>query len=974
MNMKKRFILLTAALLSFSAIAQESKVESEDNSQTFSSIFDLMKRRDLDLKTIEKLADDYFKIHGTARGSGYKQYQRWLFESKFHVDANGNFISPQSEAAEYTKFGQNSTSANNKGMVAPVGSWTDLGPFQSTVTKNGTPGKGRLTCMAIHPSSPNTIYVGSPGGGIWKTTNAGSTWQPLTDNNALRMQIYSIAIDPNNQSVVYAGTGENANVVIKSTDSGQTWFNLGSGPTGFIRKILIHPTNSSIVFAAADNGLYRSTNGGTSWTQVSTIPREDVEFKPGDPNIMYTCGKTRVSISTNGGVNWATLGATQGITNNDRSLIAVTPNNPNYVYVLQANGNRFGRLYLSTNSGGSFTTRVIGDTTGRNYFSYETNGTTSGGLAGDFMAICASPSNANEVHIGCINIWKSTDAGLNFTAKTNWFIPNPLGYVHTDILGLEFAASKLYILSDGGINLSNDNAENFSSISAGLGIKQVNNIASSNTDFNVFVSGSQDNGTFSRNAAGNYVEWIGGDGQECIVSPTNPLNIWGTVPGGEVWRSTDGGQTNTFLSKFGGNFYTSIAGHPTNENIIFGAGEGVFKSTDGGSSFTKISGTTIPVELQKIAVAPSNPNYIYASFNRTLYVTKNGGTTWQGLPQPDLGMITDIAISPSDPTKLWYTTNTGKVFRITNAGSNITDLTGSLPSIAARSIVVDFSTNENLYVGMNVGVFTRSNNDPTWTEITANMPKTAIFDLDIQKSSGRLRAGTYGRGIWEYTPPNALCLTAYEPNDANPTAKFIFKNTNIYAAISSSTDEDWYTFNLKSVDNVSVFLGDLPFDYDVEVFNSAGVKIGSGTNSGTTTEFFNLSNLAAGNYKVRIFSFNKANFSPSCYFFSVTSNLASKGSNTNSIEAESGDNKTSGASVILFPNPTSNQLNVDLSSFQDVSTVLIMNKEGVVLARHDNVGNNKSLKFDVSLFQPGIYFMQILSVQKELKTLKFIKE
>ncbi|HOZ52579.1 MAG TPA: hypothetical protein PLU17_12010, partial [Chitinophagaceae bacterium] len=230
-------------------------------------IYDLMDRRDLKLSEIEVLAAAYFKDKGTERGSGYKQYQRWLYEQQFHLDANGYIRSPQSEMDAFSQA-LNTMGSVGFGTFATSGIWSELGPTGWNKTSGWNPGTGRLVSMAIHPSNENIIYVGSPGGGIWKTSNGGSTWTPLSEYNSAWMHIFSIAIDPLNQNIVYAGTGNSANQVIKSTDAGLTWSLLGSGPTGTIRKILIHPTSTNIVFACASNGIFRSTNSGFTWTQV----------------------------------------------------------------------------------------------------------------------------------------------------------------------------------------------------------------------------------------------------------------------------------------------------------------------------------------------------------------------------------------------------------------------------------------------------------------------------------------------------------------------------------------------------------------------------------------------------------------------------------------------------------------------------------------------------------------------------------
>jgi photosystem II stability/assembly factor-like uncharacterized protein len=966
--MKNRIILLATLLFSFNAVAQESK----ESKKEITSIYDLMNRRDLNLKTVEKLADDYFKIKGTQRGSGYKQYQRWLHEARFHVDKDLNFISPQKEMEAYEKFAQNSSANNNRTMAAPIGIWTEIGPLSINPTVSWNPGYGKVSAIAIHPSNTNIIYVGTPGGGIWKSTNAGSTWIPILDNNAAWISIGAMTISPSNQSVIYASAGENSEAIIKSTNAGLTWSASGSGITGSINYILNHPTNSNILFATGEFGIYRSTNAGASWTNVYSGSRiGDLEFKPSDPNIMTAAGDI-ILRSTNNGQNWIQLGAAQGITTSDRTKLAVSPNNPNYVYAIQANGNMFGRLYLSTDAGANFTTRITGDAISKNFLGYFTDGSTTGGLAFAFMDICTSPTNADEVHIGGINTWKSSNAGASFIPTSDWVYPNTIGYTHADISSMLFVGNTLYVLSDGGLCKSTDNGDNYTFISNGLGIKQFYYLASSPTVPKVIVAGAQDNGIIAINSAGTVQDWAGSDAFECIVSPSSPSNIWGSIQNGQVYRSTDGGKTRIDLGNFGGKFFTSMAGHPTNENIIFGAGAGVFKSTNGGISFSKISGNTITLDLDEIAVAPSNSNYIYASAGNFLYFTTNGGTTWSSYTVPNF--ITKIAVSPVNPAKLWFTSNQGEVYKFNNINGPIQNLTGNLPKIGARAIAVDYSSNENLYVGMSNGVYTYSNNDPTWTEITSILPRAQINDMEIQKSSGALRVATFGRGIWEYNTSGAACVTDYEPNNTSAAATFIFKNVDIFAAISDAADQDHFTFNLKAIDNVTISLTNLPLDYDMEVFSSTGASLGSSANGGTNNELITLNNLAAGNYKVRVIGYNNA-FSPNCYkLFVKSGKLFSKGANVNSSEAETEINNVIDEGLVLYPNPTNNQLNVDLSNFKDVFSVLIMNKEGFVQLRQDNIGDNKHLNFNVSALPSGIYFVQILSVTKELKTLKLIKE
>jgi hypothetical protein len=751
------------------------------NSFAQNSIFELMERTDISLQEAERIAQRHFDTVGTGRGSGYKQFQRWLYERKFHTDENGNFISLQTDWNNY----QQSLQSLNSNNIVTAGNWTELGPWGWNRTSGWNPGTGRLTALAIHPANESVIYVGSPGGGIWKSVNAGSTWQPLTDNNSLWMSVFALTIDPTDQNIVYAGTSGSG--ILKSTNAGATWAPAGAGPTGTIRKILIHPSAPNTVFACASNGIFRSTNGGTSWTQVHTVSKEDIEFKPDDPTIMYATGNDVVR-STNNGLTWTSVGAAQGITNTGRTLVAVSPANPNYVYIVQASGSLFGRMYKSTDAGISFITTVVGNpASGTNYFGYETNGTGTTGQATYDMAIDISPVNAAEVYIAGIICWKSVDEATSFTALTAWSLPNTIGYNHADVHGLFWINSTIYSLSDGGIYKSTDNGDNWTDLSTGLGIRQFYRIANSKTNATVITGGAQDNGSVAKQASGTWVDWLGADGMEGLVSPTNHLNIWGTSQNGSIYRSTNGGNSYTGLPRPSpGQWVTPLAIHPTNETILYGGWTGVYKSTNSGASWTNIGAGTITVTLADLAVAPSDPNYIYASTGTTLYVTTNDGATWTTRTAPST--INDIAVDPTDPNKIWIACNStsNRIMVSTDAGATFTNISANLPAIVARAVVVDDNTPRGIYVGMNIGVYFREEGTASWTNFSDNLPLVAINELDIQKAAGKIRVATYGRGVWESpvavaVPPSGFTFTNPAPVSATcpaPTSLSITLGTN----------------------------------------------------------------------------------------------------------------------------------------------------------------------------------------------------
>ncbi len=712
-------------------------------------VYELMERTDLTLDEIQSRANRYFDSAGTGRGTGYKQFQRWLYERKFHVDENGYFISPHTE---WNNFLQARNSMRTDATTA--GNWTPLGPSGWTYTSGWNPGTGRISAIAIHPANESIIYVGSPGGGLWKTTNGGANWTPLTDNNATWMSIFALTIDPLNQSIVYMGTS--TGLLLKSTNAGATWSSTGAGPSGTIRKVLVNPSSTNIVFACASNGIFRSINGGTSWTQVHAVSKEDIEFKPNDLNIMYASGNDVVR-STDMGLTWNPVGVAQGITNSGRTLVAVSPADPQVVYAVQASGSLFGRMYRSSDGGLSFVTTVIGNPgNGTNYFGYEATGTGTGGQATYDMGMDVNPTNANDVHIAGIIVWRSLNGGTSFTAQTVWSYPNGTGYNHADVHGLFWVNSTIYSISDGGIYKSVDQGDNWTDLSPGLSIRQFYRIALSQTNPNVITGGAQDNGSVTRQTGGNWVDWLGADGMEGLVSPTDHLKLWGTSQNGSLYRSINGGASYSNLPRpNGGDWVTPLAIHPTNETIIYGGWTGVWKSTTSGTSWTEIANGTISSFVTDLVLAPSNPTTIYASRGSTLWVTNNDGLNWTTRSAP--ATINDIAVDPTNPNKIWIACNssTNRIMVSTDGGASFTNVSLNLPAIVARAVVVDDNTPRGIYVGMNIGVFYKDETAGSWTDFSDNLPLVAINELEIQKNSAKIRVATYGRGVWESPVTNA---------------------------------------------------------------------------------------------------------------------------------------------------------------------------------------------------------------------------
>ncbi|MFM7766077.1 MAG: WD40/YVTN/BNR-like repeat-containing protein, partial [Sphingomonadales bacterium] len=216
-----------------------------------SDIYELMQRKDFTLDEIERRADIYFKEHGTGKGSGSNQYQRWLYERKFHTDEKGNYIEPENEDRAYHQAVRN-MGVKSRGVYT----WKEVGPKTWNHTSSWNPGVGRLTSVAVNPADENIIYVSSPGGGIWKTMDGGQNWVPLIDFvNSGWMNVFHLCLDPNNANTIYASLTSGG--VLKSSNAGTTWVTTGAGPSS-CRQVKVFPGNSNLIFCAATNGLWRS--------------------------------------------------------------------------------------------------------------------------------------------------------------------------------------------------------------------------------------------------------------------------------------------------------------------------------------------------------------------------------------------------------------------------------------------------------------------------------------------------------------------------------------------------------------------------------------------------------------------------------------------------------------------------------------------------------------------------------------------
>lgn len=715
------------------------------------------------LQEVQQLAETHFADIDKGRGSGYKQYKRWEHRMERLINEDGR-ISKNFSRMNWDE-GLRINAINPSSQNTRMTGWMDLGP---TTYNNGAQGynggMGRVGVVAFHPTDGNTLYVGTPAGGMWKSTDGGGTWSPMADALA-SIGVSGIAVDHTSPDTIYILTGDGDGGqtrsigVMKSVDGGSTWATTGlswgvsSNNRGY--KLLMHPTNSSIMFAVTTAGILKTTDGWTTWSNVRSGSFRDIEFKPGDPTTMYSVTGDTFYRSTDTGSTWGVIGA--GLPSSEsRIALGVSPANANYVYYLagpDTGPGSFKGIYRSTDSGLTFSAMA----TTPNILGYPTNGSDDSNQSWYDLAIAVNPTSADNIITGGINVWRSTDGGVNNSAVSQWNEPTGgFQYVHADIHELTYnpVDGKLYVGSDGGVSVSSDNGQTFTNIWDGLQIMQFYRIAGVDSNPNLIIGGTQDNGTNVYSGSPNIQHIYGADGMDCVIDYNNNNNMYFAFQGGGFRKSTNGGNTSFSIKPSGSNgaWVTPYAMDATDPTIIYGGFSDVYRSDNGGSSWSNLGSDG----RGALAIGTDDPARIYAANGSSIQMSANTGGSWTTINGPWPGLtITFIAVDPNDAQRVWITlggyTAGQKVYESTNAGVSWTNISGSLPNIPALSVAhqdTGGTPMDAIYVGMDVGVYYQSDVTP-WQLHEVGLPNTPIYDLEINETNQTIVAGTFGRGLWE---------------------------------------------------------------------------------------------------------------------------------------------------------------------------------------------------------------------------------
>jgi photosystem II stability/assembly factor-like uncharacterized protein len=716
-----------------------------------------------------------------------------------------------------------------------VGPWQPLGPLKVPVNHNGI---GRVNCIVIDPIDTSKLYVGSACGGVFISQDGGNTWSSHTDNFP-SLSIADIAVNPHNTDTIYAATGDgygyengsfnmfwgglySAGVMI-STNGGASWDTTGlsyqQSNRDMVQRLLIHPNKTNILLAATRNGLKRTTDAGATWTTVDAGHIYSLAFRPDGPDTVYSISNQNLRVSYDAGATWSTLRTNISLTN-DRSSIGVTPVAPNAIYVLTANDS----LKISHDAGQTFTTTASPESVANFYGYYD-------------RVLAVSPSDSTYVEVSGMNMTKSTNSGAT------WAALNPGTSVHVDNHAFTFNPQRqatMYTGNDGGISVSYDGGTSWKNISNGLMISQIYSMGCSKQNPNLLICGLQDNGTFTYNGAA-WLHRTGGDGMDCAIHPLDDNIQVSSYQNGNFFMSYDKGinfSSLTISSTETGAWLSPVVFDPNNEFVAYFGLKHIFATYDQGGSFVQFpSSPLFTGGAVSMAMSGSSSQTIYAADYGRIYRTTNGGATWThvtGSSSSLGGAITSIAVDPRD-SMLVYITVSGytagkKVYKSTVGGVTWTNISGNLPNLPANCIAVDSTTPGALFVGTDMGVFYTDASQTGWTPYSTELPNVIVDKLDVNYTDYKIRAATYGRGVWVTNLKKALPVPNSVASVNNKTAEV--------TAYPNPTTNSWKL----------VFANQKPVSYDVTVRDIAGRTVSTTHNA----DAIDASMLANGVYTIDV--------------------------------------------------------------------------------------------------------------------------
>ncbi len=646
---------------------------------------------------------------------------------------------------------------------------------------------GRMTCVVCHPTTPERLWAGAAGGGVWHSPDAGKTWQALWHDEP-SLNIGSLALDVQDPDIIYCGTGE-ANLsadshpgvgLFRSLNAGHSWQPLAAADAaGLPRRIgalAVDPFDPRHLLAGGvshqdggTSGLFVSTTGGVTWARVALIGASsyrchDIRFHPADRDVVYVTisalgVQTGIWRSTDGGTSWQQL--TVGLPSPDligRTSLALAPSSPDVLYAQMGTAGRPSLvlgLFRSADGGGTW------QSIGGQHFVDERQMSYGN-------AIVVHPADPGHVLCGGVDLHLTTDAGQNWNRVTRWNADRGASdYAHADHHALLMPAAqpgRVYDMNDGGMDYSSDGGATWENRSNGLATNMFYDLAVAQLNGQVIAGGAQDNGTVITpdGQPDTWFEWTGGDGGWVVFDPTDVNHVYSTAQQMRIFRNRSGENRITNVSPPETDavkksmWMVFVSMDSTNTNTLFTGSGRVWRTRNDGDTWQAVSDFLDGSAITAMEVARADSSRIYVGTeNGGIYRSVDGGDSWSGdLASTVLPARTVTRLeSRADDADVVYATvaNFGNrhVFRSADGGLTWVDVDrGELPDAPFHSIVLPAAHPTRVYACCDVGVFVSDDDGTTWTNLTRNLPTVMVVDLVYHETDRTLTAATYGRSVW----------------------------------------------------------------------------------------------------------------------------------------------------------------------------------------------------------------------------------
>jgi len=944
MNNLPRAILIIACV----AFAGQASAQS--------SYKEMMKDMSFNFYDVCETADAYFETHDNGKGSGWKGYQRWKAEneSKYYPSGDRMIVDPYFVTKTYSQF------VNENGSVAKGGGrsfengWRDLGPFNvDNITSHYSPGIGRVECFWVNPTNDQHIYMGSRSGGFWRTTTGGSSWVNTTDS-LVASGVNTLAVSPTNSDSILINVRNGGNStthgIYRSIDGGLTWTETNFNPTNLpwgglgsnaqILYIKYHPTIPDLVFIGTNRGLFRSDDDLQSWTQpLTTGWITDIEFFPEVDSLVFLyddangVNQNVVLRSTNFGSTFSQTAEISG-NSNARGHIAVSPDCDSCVFFASNNG-----VWTSVDSGMTFALNSVPSQSCRGF--------------------AVSDVDADRMIYGYVDLQASSNGGQSFSDITDWAMSGsnlPNNYVHADLRTIECVNGVFYAGTDGFLCKSTDNGVNWDQLNNGTGIREFYCAGLSQSDWKVQMAGSQDNGTSIRNGNG-WIEWNGGDGMEALVQPLEPDWMIGSWQFGTRNITLDGGMTRMSANNPEGgstnaNWQAPLLFDPNQQMRVFHFSANVFKSEAfGNGNWTQMGSPDIG-QIIVADIAQNNSEIIAVARYSELRISVDGGYTFYE-PQGTLPnfSITDIAFDPRNDSTMVITYNrfqadNQKVFISHDLGASWTNITGNLSNMPLRTVVIDHSAESNIYVGGELGVYYKAMNETDWTLYNPGLPNLTVRDLEIQYGTNVLRASTWGRGLWEYKLVDRVDYPAITVTEISEFPMKVSPSPLVDQYVTSriSYGEDLSEVYVLWSDSVP------SFDNRIDMSNSM--------DSTWVTDEFIPHQPAYTDVYFKVVAIGENQDTTETYRFHYVSrqNPPEVPDTTIGIMESNFESP-----ILVYPNPSNGMFSIDLGRWYDHVQTVVHNIEGKQIYSEKTEGQQIEVQLDQS---PGMYFLTVTSPAK----------